>query len=292
MIEFMRIFVTIYVMKRMDKDLFGVIGSIPPQLLPLVDRNNMAAQAQEFVDFMNDIARDCNARVSVNDFLYKHDDLELVAPRKLYGPDVKYSFVGRGTMGAVFKMEIAGHTFALKINRASTRSDILGFYIHKRARNLINRPYIGSVFKNGRQIHSWMISDYVADDRANSFERAKEKLFYAILSKGISYEDLYTPGNVKDGRIVDFGGLQQYSPNLSRMQIDMVKKFLHMMRTDDVPGFQRLADAAMQKQPAVIKYLFVQMSIFRMEMPDKFAKFKKIIDACNAQIKAIEPKSR
>ena len=273
-------------MKQIDYNFRGTRGSIPPQLFKYIDMSDMAGETKKFTDYINAIAYD---------FILKEQalhpdgkltdaikDITLNAP-KLFGHDVTLEYIGHGTYASVYKMNVGEVVFALKINFVTkVVSDIRAIEEHKRARNLINRPYIGATFGCGGLDYSWVLSDYVERDYENSFVDAKEKLFYATITKGVRYSDMH-PLNVKNGRIIDLGGIEHMEPRLPRVEIDMVKKFMDLMRKDDEVSVRALADKALARHPNVINYLYIKMAMHQMEMPMRLQKFKKIIGEYNTR---------
>lgn len=277
-------------MKTADNDFIGRRGSLPPQLFKYIDMNQIVARTREFTDYMNNLAIEFHRRLAASghaDELYLQNSIQMDAPDKLFGQPVRMEYVGGGTVGTVYKMQIGDAVFAFKINRCpDVKHELLAIDIHKKARNLVNRSYIGSTFRFGKSNFSWVLMDYVDGDYENGFLAAKEKLFLATMSKGLKYSDFYSPGNVKNGKIVDLAGVYVNAINLTRVEIDMVKKFLYFMRTNDVAVFTRLAEFASGHNPHVINYMFVKMMLYQMEMPMRFQPFKKLIVQYNAKIKS------
>lgn len=281
-------------MKKINADFRGAQGSLPPQLFKYVDQTQMAAETARFteyinsvsVDFLDKLAERKRKSITVGD-----SDFATIVPQtpKLFGQDVSLEYIGCGMAGNVYKMQIGDNTFALKINRRENlTTDLEAIAEHRRARNLINRPYIGATFSHDGATYSWILSDYISDDQDNdmSFVSAKAKLFYAAMTKGLKYSDMY-PANVKAGRIIDISGVERGDIKLRRIEIDMVKKFLYLMRTNDVPRFRQLAEIAVANFPNVIKYIFAKMNIYRMEMPMQLQPFKKMLVDYNRRVRAI-----
>jgi len=277
-------------MKKADDNFIGRRGSLPPQLFKYIDMNQIVVRTQEFTDYMNNLAVEFHKRLIASgraNELYLQDSIQIDTPTKLFGQDVRMEYIDGGTVGTVYKMHIGEEVFAFKINRQpDIKHELLSIDIHKKARNLVNRSYIGSTFRFGNNNFSWVLMDYVDGDYANGFLDAKEKLFLAAMSKGLKYSDFYSPGNVKNGKIVDLAGVYVNAINLSRVEIDMVKKFLYFMRTNDITGFTRLAEFVSKYNPDVIKYMFVKMALYQMEIPMRFQPFKKLVGEYNAKIKS------
>jgi len=289
-------------MKKADNNFTGRRGSLPPQLFKYINMNQIVDRTREFTDYMNNLAIEFHRRLIASghaDELYLQKSIKMDTPDKLFGEPVRMEYIGGGTVGTVYKMQIGDAVFAFKINRMpNVKHELLAIDIHKKARNLVNRSYIGSTFRFGKDNFSWVLMDYVDGDYENGFLDANEKLFLAAMSKGLKYSDFYSPGNVKKGKIVDLAGVSVNAINLSRIEIDMVKKFLYFMRTNDMAGFTRLAEFVSVHNPDVIKYMFVKMMLYQMEMPMRFQPFKKLIGQYNAKIKShsgigpIQPHSR
>lgn len=281
-------------MKKINGNFRGAQGSLPPQLFKYVDQTQMAAETARFTEYINSVSGDFLDKLAERkrkSITVGDSDFAAIVPQtpKLFGQDVSLEYIGCGMAGNVYKMQIGDNTFALKINRRENlTSDLEAIAEHRRARNLINRPYIGATFSHDGATYSWILSDYISDDQDNdmSFVSAKAKLFYAAMTKGLKYSDMY-PANVKAGRIIDISGVERGDIKLSRIEIDMVKKFLYLMRTNDVPRFRQLAEIAVANFPNVIKYIFAKMNIYRMEIPMQLQPFKKMLVDYNRRVRAI-----
>lgn len=281
-------------MKKINADFRGAQGSLPPQLFKYVDQTQMAAETARFTEYINSVSGDFLDKLAERkrkSITVGDSDFATIVPQtpKLFGQDVSLEYIGCGMAGNVYKMQIGDNTFALKINRRENlTTDLEAIAEHRRARNLINRPYIGATFSHDGATYSWILSDYISDDQDNdmSFVSAKAKLFYAAMTKGLKYSDMY-PANVKAGRIIDISGVERGGIKLRRIEIDMVKKFLYLMRTNDVPRFRQLAEIAVASFPNVIKYIFTKMNIYRMEIPMQLQPFKKMLVDYNRRVRAI-----
>lgn len=281
-------------MKKINADFRGAQGSLPPQLFKYVDQTQMAAETARFTEYINSVSGDFLDKLAERkrkSITVGDSDFATIVPQapKLFGQDVSLEYIGCGMAGNVYKMQIGDNTFALKINRRENlTTDLEAIAEHRRARNLINRPYIGATFSHDGATYSWILSDYISDDQDNdmSFVSAKAKLFYAAMTKGLKYSDMY-PANVKAGRIIDISGVERGGITLRRIEIDMVKKFLYLMRTNDVPRFRQLAEIAVASFPNVIKYIFAKMNIYQMEMPMQLQPFKKMLVDYNHRVRAI-----
>lgn len=281
-------------MKKINADFRGAQGSLPPQLFKYVDRTQMAAETARFTEYINFVSGDFLDKLAERkrkSITVDYSDFDAIVPQtpKLFGQNVSLEYIGCGMSGNVYKMQIGDNTFALKINRKENlTTDLEAIAEHRRARNLINRPYIGATFSHDGATYSWILSDYISDDQDNdmSFVSAKAKFFYAAMTKGLKYSDMY-PANVKAGRIIDISGVERGGIELRRIEIDMVKKFLYLMRTNDVPRFRQLAEIAVARFPNVIKYMFVKMNIYQMEMPMQLQPFKKMLVDYNHRVRAI-----
>lgn len=281
-------------MKKINADFRGAQGSLPPQLFKYVDQTQMAAETARFTEYINSVSGDFLDKLAERkrkSITVDYSDFDAIVPQapKLFGQNVSLEYIGCGMAGNVYKMQIGDNTFALKINRRENlTTDLEAIAEHRRARNLINRPYIGATFSHDGATYSWILSDYISDDQDNdmSFVSAKAKLFYAAMTKGLKYSDMH-PANVKAGRIIDISGVERGGITLRRIEIDMVKKFLYLMRTNDVPRFRQLAEIAVARFPNVIKYMFVKMNIYQMEMPMQLQPFKKMLVDYNHRVRAI-----
>ena len=267
-------------------------GSLPPQLFKYIDIKNIRAATDLFIKFMNDISLQLHTKLS--DVQQTKDNLrniKLTAP-KIFSQDVELEFIDSGTMASVYKIKIGDQTFALKINRNNGRhrSDELGaIKMHRSARNLINKAYIGAPFEYNGEEYSWLISDYVSRDRPNSFERANEKLLYAYLTKGIDYSD-GASYNFKDGKIIDLAGLSRGNTfiSLNRAQTDIVKKLVHCMRADDMAGFNKL----LAKNPTVTQYMYISMIMKKFQMPKRFQSYFAAVTIAHENLKLSQNNSR
>ena len=85
--------------------------------------------------------------------------------------------------------------------------------------------------------------------------------------------------NIKDGRVVDMGGLYRHEVKLSRGEIDKVKKMVYAMKTENWNEFITLIDIAAQKHSAIIEYMFFYMNMMRFDMPARFEKYRDIVSA-------------
>ncbi|MBO5662478.1 MAG: hypothetical protein J6S12_01285 [Alphaproteobacteria bacterium] len=267
-------------------------GSLPPQLFKYIDIKNIRAATDQFINFMNDISLQLHTKLSnVQQTKGNLKNIKLTAP-KLFGQDVKLEFIDSGTMASVYKIKIGDEIFALKINRQNyyQRSDELGaINLHRSARNLINKAYIGAPFEYNGEQYSWLMSDFVSRDRPNSFERANEKLLYAYLTKGIDYSD-GSPYNFKDGKIIDLAGLSHGNTflSLNRAQTDIVKKLVHCMRTDDMASFNKL----LAKNPTVTRYMYISMIMKKFQMPKRFQPYFAAVTIAHENLKQAHNNSR
>jgi hypothetical protein len=277
-------------MKKLAQDFTGARGSLPPQLFEYIDMKNIRAETDAFVNFMNAVSdafiRGMSSigdseKIDKSKYERAISDIRqqmLSGQLKLFGQNLSLDYIASGTMGSVFKIVIGNKSFAFKINRQTGHSaEIQSIDIQNKAKNLANKVYIG--YHNGE--NSWAIMDFVEKDTENSFDLAMEKIFYKMLTKGLSYDDWATTGNIKGGKVVDMGGFSKLDINLSRTEIDDVKKFVFYMKSNDEDKFRRLADKA---SPKVIRYLFIKMSVYIMGMPRRFEKFNQIISGKNQEL--------
>ena len=268
-------------MKKYRDDLTGPRGSLPPQLLAGISRDQIADATRGFVASVNALGVDFHRQLAARHTtpIARIADIKLMPPR-LLGHDTKIEYVASGAQGSVYKLTIGGNPFALKINRQPyfITSELDSMHLTRRARNVFNRSYIGSQFEYDREQYTWILMDWVDGNRANSFELAREKLFYANLTKGLTYGDARAD-NIKDGRVIDMGGLYKHEMKLSRAEIDTVKKMVHAMKTESWDKFIAMIDTASQRTPAIIEYLFFYMKMLRFEMPARFEKYRDIVSA-------------
>lgn len=258
-------------------------GAIPPQLLRELGNVDISDATREFVDYMNAVAGDFIAQAGYADEQFvEPEDVDLYTPQ-LFGMPVKVKYIGSGTIGAVYKMEIAGHVFSFKIIRATYGDDeTRAIDMYPRARNLIKRPYIGG----GMLGYSWILSDWVPDEHVSDFNRGMEKIFLAGITKGVYYNDAYTDGNIIDGKIVDYGGLYRRTSKLTRVELDNVKRLVNLMKRGDMVGFDALCRVVAASHPRVINHMFVQMSFLMRECPERFQPFKDLVAKYNNEIKS------
>ncbi|MBD5391520.1 hypothetical protein HDR66_01795 [bacterium] len=260
-------------------------GTIPPQLFKFIDRNNMAAVTREFIDFMNGISMEFNRQIrdeyGAERPLYEIQDIKLSVP-KLFGHDVSLEYVASGSVGSVYKMQIGDVTLALKINRyPQQHEDIKSMDMHRYARTLIRRPYIGGTDAGG---YSWVLSDYIDGDD-DGWVRAKEKLFNAAMTKGLRYSDLH-PNNIRDGRIIDLPGLSRKKISLHPSELELVKKLMNFVRMQDTAGFEDMAARVAREHPDVMRYMYLTATMHNMEMPMHYQPFYKLMRKYNDVAKA------
>lgn len=264
------------------------MGSMPPQLLKYATDGNVADATNQFNHAMTQIAHDFHAQLARD---IGPADIKLHAPR-LFGRNVKLDYVASGSVGSVYKMQIGDDVFAFKINRKSAFGEMTVMPMQSRVRNLVNKMHIGNVFEyNGRK-YSWVLSDYIERDSADSFYRAMQKLYWAYLTKGIDITDAHS-NNFKDGKLIDTASLTSRKgkiddvKKLTRPEIDMVKRLAYYIKTDKVPEFENLITRVARTNPAVLNYMFFAMkfgksAIFGVGKTDAFSvnlrKFEKIVD--------------
>ncbi|HBS76865.1 MAG TPA: hypothetical protein DEA31_03370 [Alphaproteobacteria bacterium] len=283
-------------MKKYRDDLTDTRGSLPPQLLAGIPRDQIADATRAFVTSVNALGADFHCQLADRHMtpIARIADIKLTVPR-LLGRDTKIEYVASGAQGSVYKLTIGDKPFALKINRQPyfITSELDNMHLTRRARNVFNRSYIGSRFEYDREKYTWILMDWVGGNRANSFELAREKLFYANLTKGLVYGDARAD-NIKDGRVIDMGGLYKHEMKLSRAEIDTVKKMVYAMKTESWDKFIAMIDTASQRTPAIIEYLFFYMNMMRFETPARFEKYRDIVSAYYRMlpVKADEHKRR
>lgn len=286
---FGRKYAIIYDMKRFERYVDTTKGSLPPQIRALVAGRDIAAATNEFNAYMTALATDFHRQLADG---ADKNDIVLTAPGKLFGHDVKLDYVASGSMGSVYKMEINGHEFAFKINRNSAHGELYVMPLQQRARGLVNPVHIGAVFEYGGRKYSWVLSDYISHDRADSFEAAQEKMYYMYLTKGLTVTDSH-PNNFKDGKLIDTPSLTpRYNRaddirKLTRVEQNIVQRLAYCIKTNDIDTFARLVATARTKNPAVINYMFLAMKLGRPTMAwsssdnkfiNRLRKFERVID--------------
>lgn len=278
-------------MKQFNQFVHKTMGSLPPVLFQYIDKKNIKTATSEFVTFFDGVANDFHAQLANK----KWEEIKL-SNKLLFGQNVKFDYVASGTVGSVYRVQIGDKTFALKINRLPELGELLTLPLQKRARNLVNKTYIGSVFEFGGIKYTWALSDYVAHNRENSFERAIEKMYYLYLTKGIEVIDAHY-NNFKDGKLIDAPSLTRHRgwyldiQMLTRSEIDIVKKLVNYIKTDNINDFVNLAKKTTVSNPGVIKYMYLAMrfgkrlSIDRTTpFTEKLKKFEVAIDSSKQEI--------
>lgn len=287
-------------MKKFNRAVHKSMGELPPALRQLIGDADVATATAEFKDFMTALATEFHAQLALD---INPKDINLRVPGKLFGQTVSLDYVASGLIGSVYKMTIGDNIFAFKINRRTTTGELDVMPLQKRVRGLVNKMHIGSVFEfNGRK-YSWVISDFIENDRVDGFESAMEKLYFAYITKGISIDDAH-PNNFKDGRLVDTPSLgmrdREYDDikKLTRVQVDIVKKLAYCIKTDDMSRFQSLVTRAIAENPAVITYMFFAMKYakgptFAVGKTDDFSmklrRYEAVINSAKQQIAPPNP---
>lgn len=275
-------------MKKFNRRIHKTMGSIPPQLFKYIDMADIKNATEEFNDFITSVANEFHSKLE--HFSYD-SHIKLSAPN-LFGQPVKLQYVASGSVGSVYKLKIGNETFALKINRSSAFGEMDVIPLQKRAKNLLNRAYIGSVFEHNGRKYSWVVSDYVANDTVRGFEDAMIKLYFAYLTKGIIVRDTH-PGNIKGGKIIDIpsfdmrdGALDDIK-QLNLRQINIVKKLVNFIKTDNMDAFQKLVNRVKVSEPVIIQYMFFAMKFGRapalsLNAKEFFVKIKRYEAVINA----------
>lgn len=240
------------------------MGEMPAQLRQMADGRDIAVATREFNAVMTQIATDFHRQLANDTPLAQ---IHLTSPQ-IFGHDVKLEYIASGSVGSVYKIQIGEHTFAFKINRNSSHGEMAVMPLQKRASGLINKTHLGSVFEFDGRKYSWVLSDYIARDRTDGFESAMEKLYYMYLTKGLTITDAHL-NNFKDGKLIDTPSLRPRDgkiddiKQLSRVDVDMVKKLVRYIKTDDMTNFERLVLRAATSAPNVLKYMFFAMKFGR-----------------------------
>lgn len=281
-------------MKKFNRRVHRFMGELPPQLLKHIKPENVRSATREFNDFITTIARDFHDALAADTL---KENISLNA-HSLFGVPVKLDYIASGSVGSVYKIQIGDEVFALKINRNSAFGELDVMPKQKRARSLLNKMYAGAVFEHGGRKYSWVLSDYVANDKENSFYRAMEKLFYAYLTKGIDITDAHA-NNFIDGKLIDQASFTNRTgkiddiKQLTRAQVDIVKKLAYCIKTNDASRFEDLINRATTHNPAVVNYMFFAMKFGKSPAltagkMDSFAarlkKFESIVNDARRQI--------
>lgn len=276
-------------MKKFNRQIHKTMGSLPPQLFKYIDVADIKSATIQFNEFINQIATDFHAQLE--HWSYR-DNIKLSAPN-LFGQPVKLKYVASGSIGSVYKLEIGSEVFALKINRNSSYDGELDVIpMQKHAKGLLNHAYIGSVFKYNNRKYSWVLSDFVERDTARSFEDAMQKLYFAYLTKGITIHDAH-PGNIKDGKFIDIPSFDMRDgkvddiKKLNLHQVDIVKKLVNFIKTDNMDAFQKLVNRVKVSDPVIIQYMFFAMKFGRSpgletKSPEFYSKIKRYEVVINA----------
>lgn len=264
-------------MKKIDGNFRGARGSLPPQLFKYIDMSRISQTTTKFVEYMNKLADTFHQNVNHDDAFASIRNTKLNAP-DLFGQCVKLRYIDSGISGSVYEMRIGDQCFAFKINRSSYSdiSELETMHFQKKARNLLNKIYIGSTFEYEGKVYSWLLMDYVAASSQDTFDLVRERLYYANLTKGLVYEDV-SEDNLRNGKIIDRGNMWQRKIPLGRTEIDLVKKLVYAMRTDDMVAFKILTSHALTSYPKVINYLTMSMMNLLGETPARFKKFRVVI---------------
>lgn len=277
-------------MKKFNRTKHKTMGTIPPQIRAMISGVDMSVATAQFNSFMTNLAIDFHRQLASGTAI---SQIKLTAPDKLFGFDVKLDYLASGSIGSVYKMQIGDLVFVFKINRDSGFGELNAMSQQSRARNLVNKAYIGSVFEFSGRKYSWVISDYIANDYTNSIANAMQRLFYAYLTKGININDIHV-NNFKDGKLIDIASLYRRTgkiddiSNLNKPQRDIVQQLAYYIKTNNSAAFeQELSDAAV-KYPELINYMFYAMNYARTPImcsvlkDSEFAKrvnnFQKIVN--------------
>ena len=275
-------------MKKFDRTKHKNMGALPDALRKMAGCD-IATATHEFNAFMTILATDFHRQLA--DGVDKHN-IQLTAPGKLFGYDVKLDYVASGSMGSVYKMEINGHEFAFKINRNSSHGELSNMQLQRRARGLVNRVHIGSVFEFGGRNYSWILSDYISENRTDSFESAMEKMYFMYLTRGLTITDAH-PNNFKDGKLIDTPSLIRRDgeiddiKQLTRVEQNIIQRLAYYIKTNDIDRFEQLVSFVRIKHPSVINYMYLAMRFGRAptfgvgksnEFTLKLQKFETVID--------------
>ena len=282
-------------MKKFNRTVHNSMGQMPPALRQLIGDSDVATATAEFKDFMTALAAEFHTQLSMD---VAPQNIKLRTPRKLFGQTVSLEYVASGSVGSVYKMQIGEYVFAFKINRYPTTAELSVMPLQKRVRGLVNKTYIGSVFVFCGRKYSWILSDFIENDRVDGFETAMEKLYFAYITKGINITDGH-PNNFKDGRLIDtpslgmrMGAIDDIK-KLSRVEQNMVQRLAYCIKTDDMSRFKALVFTACAKNPAVINYMFYAMKFakgptFAVGKTDSFStklrRYESVIHSAKRQV--------
>lgn len=276
-------------MKKFNRTKHKSMGALPDALRQMVAGRDIAAATNEFNAFMTTLATDFHRQLASGT---AKNDIQLTAPGKLFGHDVKLEYVASGSVGSVYKMQIGDQSYAFKINRNSSHGELSVMSLQKRARGLVNKTHIGAVFEYDGRKYSWVLSDYISRDREYGFESAMEKMYYMYLTRGLTVTDAH-PNNFMDGKLIDTPSLTRRDGKvddigqLTRIEQNMVARLAYCIKTDDADTFSQLVSTARTKNPGVINYMFLAMKYgrpasFSVDGMNEFAgrlkKFESIID--------------
>lgn len=279
-------------------------GSLPQRLFKYIDMDNIRDATVQFSEFITNIAKQFHSKLNVFGEYSILESIELNAPY-LFGQPVDIKYVGSGITGTVYKITVGSESFALKINRASriATDEIENMHLYGRSRNLVNRIHIAAPFKNeyGEEF-TWLLSDYIEQDSAQSFFRACEKLYFAYITKGIAFSDAHY-NNFKNGKIIDSDSFRMRIDDadnfykLSRTDIDTVKKLMRFVKIDDKKSFE---DLLKKSNKNVKDYIFFSMLYARgnffpannknNDFINKIISFEKIVQKTR-QIQTIKEKN-
>ncbi len=129
---------------------------------------------------------------------------------------INFAFVGEGNNGTVHRFDINGKTYALKIFKQKLNSmvrtkDLHGCPIeHNRAAYIQKTPLKVdfSEFFFGDINAGYMVNEYISGTLPLSHFKPKHKKLRAL---GLYYGDL-KPENIKNGKIIDYGGMRKTNP--------------------------------------------------------------------------------
>lgn len=260
-----------------------------PEILRQMAGGDARMATTVFNTFMTELAMDFHAQLARG---VDKDNIKLTAPRKLFGHDVVLEYVASGSVGSVYKMQIGDHAFAFKINRNSSHGELYAMSLQKRARGLVNPAYIGAVFDFSGRKYSWVLSDYIASNRIDSFESAMEKLYFTYLTKGLTVTDAHA-NNFKDGKLIDVPSLVRRDgklddiKQLTRIEHNMVQRLAYYIKTNEIEKFEKMVATARVTNPSVINYMFLAMKFGRPPMfasggtsdfANRLRSFESIID--------------
>ena len=249
-------------MKSYTNKKSSACGSLPPKLFQYIDMSHISDLTAQFLDYITDIAKQFHSKINLYGTYTEIANIKLTAP-DIFGQKVKLEYIDSGTIGSVYKITIGSESFALKINRVPRflTDELENMRLYKRVRNLVNTTHIIAPFKFEYEEFTWLLSDFVDSDYKNSYDIAREKLFFAYITKGVGFSDAHRD-NFKNGKIIDTDSFRFRNDSfdtfseLSRTEKDTIKKLARYIKTNDKKSF---SDLLIKSNQRVVDYLLFSM---------------------------------